>query len=105
MSVTNEELVRYLKAMEDQEATRVRRAMETLTPREAFLVREAAVMGYVQGQADAKAGYGAIPRDSTIVRYTVLGCISQNDSNPQQFRLIAAAAEGRRPRASRGESA
>lgn len=102
---TNEELYHYLVAQDSRRDREVAGALATLTAREALLVREAAVMGYVQGQMDAKVGFTEIPRDREIVRQVVLGCISMNGSNPRHYRLIAAAAEGRRPRARREETA
>jgi hypothetical protein len=96
--ITQEQLVEYFAKQARRREERVAAALATLTPREALLVREAAVMGYVIGAREARDGQYPVPPDSAIVRDVVLGCISQNDSNPDHFKLIAAADEGRRPR-------
>lgn len=99
----NQELLEYLAAGDLRRARQVEDTLAALTPREALLVREAAVIGYVNGQQDAKAGHFDVPRDSDIVHMSVLGAISANGSNPNHFKLIAAAAEGRRPRVRKEE--
>lgn len=89
------DLVRALAAGDRRRVAQVERTLETLTPREARLVREAAVMGYVQGAMDHHPDHRpAIQPDSQIVAQVVLGCIS----NEERFGMIAAASEGRRPR-------
>lgn len=50
-----EEIVRYVAARDQERAERVDRALAALTGRERALVREAAVMGYVQGAMYASA--------------------------------------------------
>ncbi len=89
------DLVRVFAAGDRRRAAQVERTVETLTPREARLVREAAVMGYVEGAMDAApTKRGNIPPDSAIVAQVVVACIA----NEERFGMIAAASEGRRPR-------
>ena len=96
----DEALVEYLIGREEGRERQVRETLAVLTPREAQLVREAAVMGYVQGNRAGAVGHTAIPRDRDIVHEVVLSCSSM----PEYYRLIGAASEGRRPREKRGES-
>lgn len=56
-------LVDYLACRDAARAARVRAQLAALTPREETLVREAASMGFVQGQRHHKA---ATPGDSAI---------------------------------------
>lgn len=56
-------LVDYLARRDAARAARVRAQLAALTPREETLVREAASMGFVQGQRHHKA---ATPGDSAI---------------------------------------
>lgn len=100
MSIDDEVLLRYLFGREEARRRQVHETLATLTPREARLVREAAVMGFVRGSMAGRAGQTDIPRDSDIVHEVVLGCSSM----PEHYRLIAAASEGRRPREKRGDS-
>lgn len=89
------DLLRVFADGERRRAAQVERTLETLTPRERRLVREAAVMGYVEGAMDAApTKRGNIPQDSAIVAQVVLACISASE----RFGMIAAASEGRRPR-------
>jgi hypothetical protein len=64
-----------------------------LTAFEARLVREAAVMGWVQGLEDAKAGILRPPADSEAVARVVAAAARL----PENFPIIAAVAQGRRP--------
>lgn len=74
---------------------RAARALETMTPRERQLVREAAVMGYVQGVRSTDGGHRAtIPPDSQILADVLIACASFADL----YQFIAAAGEGKRPR-------
>lgn len=81
------DLLRYFTAREQQRADRVQSRLDALTPRERWLVHEAAVMGYVQGSmageiAADRSGRAQIPPDSQIVASVILGCDSMSDRYP-----------------------
>jgi hypothetical protein len=74
------ELINYLVNRDRAREERTDQALAALTPRELALVREAAVMGYVQG-AMAQKGQ-AIPVDSAILRLVVTACLAIPDLYP-----------------------
>lgn len=74
-------LAGYLDVRREDRRAEVERLAGTLTTREIRLVREAAVMGYVQG---AKNGpyRKTIPHDSEILREVLEGCLAHADLYP-----------------------
>lgn len=78
-----EQLVRYLAARDKERAENVRLTWEKLSPREQRLVREAAVMGWVQGVRSIPGSYKAeIPRDNEIVSRVLEGCFVFDRRHP-----------------------
>lgn len=77
-----DELVRYLAERDRQRAERVHRVYETLTKREQRLVREAAVMGFVQGTRHAGGFDVPIPPDRRIVAQVIDACFAFPDLYP-----------------------
>jgi len=75
-----EQLADYLTAREHERDQRTTNALAALTPREQALVREAAVMGYVQGAMSQRGE--AIPPDSKILRQVVTACLTMPDLYP-----------------------
>jgi hypothetical protein len=75
-------LADYLAIRDEQRQQRVLRALNALSPRERQLVREAAVMGYVQGVRAAGVGDVDIPRDAFILHLVVDACFSFDDLYP-----------------------
>ena len=78
-----EDVLTYLQKREKARLDEFAALMETLSPREQSLVREAAVMGFVQGTMAA----GGIPRehfpkDSEITQRVVEGCRDVPDLYP-----------------------
>ncbi len=91
MSTTIPEgLAAYLAARDRLRARQVSDALAALTPREQALVREAAVMGYVQGAFDTGAIGAKIPADSKILAAVIAACLAAPDLYP----AIAAQATG-----------
>lgn len=58
---------------------RATRMVEAMTEREARLVREAAVMGFVHGRM---SGDSPFPRDTQILHQVLLGCDMYSDTYP-----------------------
>jgi hypothetical protein len=78
-----DQLATYMAAREDLRATAVRRRWESLSKREQRLVREAAVMGYVEGVRSQPGGHDAkIPPDMDIVGMVIDSCSSMPDLYP-----------------------
>lgn len=73
-------LIRYLEQRDAQRAQVVNDALARLTDRERHLVKEAAVMGYVQ--AMRRTGGRDIPGDATIVVRVIEGCLENADLYP-----------------------
>ena len=88
-----EEILRYLAARDADRERGVDRALASLTDRERALVRDAAVMGYVQGVQATHAKEAAIPGDSVIVRRVIAGCQVFDDLYPTISALGGAAEE------------
>ncbi|WP_326646631.1 hypothetical protein OG884_18555 [Streptosporangium sp. NBC_01755] len=77
------DLAGYLAAQDHRRDDRVNRALDALSDREKRLVREAAVMGYVQGAMAANPGKRPdIPKDSAIVWQVVDACRAFPDLYP-----------------------
>ena len=74
------ELIDYLVDRDRAREERIDQALGALTPRELALVREAAVMGYVQG--DLAPQGQAIPPDTSILRRVVSACLTVPDLYP-----------------------
>jgi predicted esterase len=77
-------IVRYVAARDQERAERVDAALAAMTDRERALVREAAVMGYVQGAMYASGGAPTppIPPDAAVVARVVAACQSMEDLYP-----------------------
>ncbi len=82
MTVTDEAMARLFAARMKDHAARVEGHLSLLTPRERELVREAAVMGWVQGVRTAGGDEQNIPDGNEIVRYVVGQCLSFDDLYP-----------------------
>lgn len=74
-------LAAYLVARDAQRDAAVSRALEALSDRERALVREAAVMGYVQGTR-GMVPPAEIPKDSAIVWGVIDACRAHADLYP-----------------------
>lgn len=68
-----EALVRYFKALDDHHARELARALNGLTMREKLLVKEAAVMGWVQGVRHSDLEY---PGDRYVLASVIGACVS-----------------------------
>jgi hypothetical protein len=95
---------RYMAIRQQQRADSVNAAMNTLTPFERRIVREAAVMGYVQGAMAGRSRAtldkpqdGDIPSDADMLFEVVSACIHMSDLYP----YLAAASTGKRRRVTR----
>lgn len=87
-------LAAYMAAREQYRGEEVRRRWDALSTRERRLVREAAVMGYVQGVRSQPGGHTAtIPHDAVIVTAVIDACLSFPDLYP----TIDRAGSRRRP--------
>ena len=73
-------IINYLAVRDRQRAQEVDAALQRRTPNEVQLMREAAVMGYVQG---VQAGRDvAIPKDLALLRMVVGACLAMPDLYP-----------------------
>lgn len=74
----------YLANMREERSERAVQMYESLTPREQALVRDAAVMGFVNGlwAADGWVSKKDIPPDSKIIEEVLLLCEAQADLYP-----------------------
>lgn len=75
-----EQLLNYFATREAQRADAVNAVLSELTDRELRLVKEAAVMGYVQGAMHLKGE--RIPKDSQILATVIDACLSHADLYP-----------------------
>jgi len=75
-----EALVHYLAARDAQRTEDVESVLASLTERERRLVREAAVMGYVQGRQHP-AGDDH-PKDAAVLSLVVDACLANRDLYP-----------------------
>lgn len=77
------DLMGYLATREQQRQANITAALERLSDRERLLIREAAVMGYVQGRFSVAASDGTpIPPDSQVLALVVDGCLAMGDRYP-----------------------
>jgi hypothetical protein len=74
-------LAAYLATRDAQRDAAVSRVLGALSDRERVLVREAAVMGYVQGTLDVRA-HIEFPRDAAIVWRVIDACRACADRYP-----------------------
>lgn len=74
-------LLDYLAKRDAERADAVQERLATLTERERLLIKEAAVMGYVQGVRNGPYR-DKIPGDRAILAEVVQACISFNDLYP-----------------------
>jgi hypothetical protein len=75
-----EALAAYLVARDRDREQHTDAALAALTLRERYLIREAAVMGYVQGAMSPRGE--AIPPDSEVLRLVVSACLAMPDLYP-----------------------
>ncbi|GAA4626676.1 hypothetical protein GCM10023196_035890 [Actinoallomurus vinaceus] len=73
-------LVAYLAERDRHRARRVANALAERTPAERTLMKEAAVMGYVQGRQASRDA--EVPPDSAILRSVVAACLDMPDLCP-----------------------
>ena len=78
--VLPEWLVDYVFKRDQQRADEVNSVLSALTDRERRLVREAAVMGYVQGRRHPASEEH--PKDGTVLAHVVAGCLANADLYP-----------------------
>lgn len=76
-----EALLNYFSARQRERHERVNRVVGSLSEHERALVREAAVMGYVQGTLDQRAGV-EFRKDSAIVWTVIDACQAHADLYP-----------------------
>lgn len=82
MTAVDEAVARMFAANALNRAARAEAQLTLLTPRERELVREAAVMGWVQGVRTTGGSEQHIPHDRDIVRQVVEHCQSFDDMYP-----------------------
>lgn len=75
------QLAAYLNTRAVQRTEAVDRLAANFTPRELRLIREAAVMGYVQGAMNGRHRV-TIPPDEQITREVMGACLSNRDLYP-----------------------
>lgn len=75
-------LLEYFRASEQARTDYVAATWNSLSPREQRLMKEAAVMGYVQGVRMHGPMNAEIPPDSTIVYQVIASCRSNEDLYP-----------------------
>jgi hypothetical protein len=75
-----EALAAYLTAQREAREQRTDRALAALTLRERYLIREASVMGYVQGAMSPRGE--AIPPDSEVLRLVIAAALAMPDLYP-----------------------
>lgn len=68
------EMVAYFETRARQREDEIDERLAELTPRERSLVRDAAVMGYVQGRLDERARV-EFPKDTSIMRMVVYAAL------------------------------
>lgn len=78
----SDRLLRYLADRDEERRRAVQRTLDGLTDREQALIREASIMGYVQGVRAAGAYNATIPSDSEILRTVVDACLKFSDLYP-----------------------
>jgi hypothetical protein len=74
MSLFDDQLAEYFEARAGQRERDLDNRLAELSPREQSLIRDAAVMGYVLGRTDERAGC-VFPRDTSIFRGVVYAAL------------------------------
>jgi hypothetical protein len=87
-------VITYMQGRQQSRAARLNEMVGALTSRELELIREAAVMGFVQGNM---AQRGDIPGDSDIVTLVLREC----DGMPDLYPMVAALPKRPRKRKAR----
>lgn len=82
MTELPEGLERYLAVRQADRERAVDVALARLTPQEQRLVREAAVMGYVQGMRSGAGPDDRPPPDTVVMRLVVDACLALPDLYP-----------------------
>lgn len=77
----------YLASRDQERAERRNAALAALTERERRLVREFAVMGFVQGRMGSRDA--PFPKDSAILAWTIDGLLSNAGEAFTEFRMAA----------------
>lgn len=90
--MNDEALAEYLDKQAASRASRTATFLASLTERERRLMREAAVMGWIQGQRHANL---AIPKDSAIVEIVTTAALSMPDLYPVHALLAQSPSAGR----------
>lgn len=85
------QLAGYLAKRDLFHARRVQQVIDRLTPFEARLLREAAVMGYVRGSLYSGPLRDRLPKDHVMIRDVIDSCLA---GERRRFPLIHALAEG-----------
>ena len=85
--VQRKQFERYLAIREQQRQDRLDEMVAALTEREFQLIKEAAVMGYVQGRRSGGTEETPFPKDGEIVSMVLLCADSVNDLYPLLFSL------------------
>lgn len=88
-------LLAYLARRDADRATVVRDFLASLTDRERALMRDAAVMGYVQGRRHLEGE--PHPKDSAVLAMVVDACLHFTDLYPGVAYVAAHATEEPRP--------
>lgn len=87
--MTDEQLTAYLATRDAQRAEAVERFLAKLTPREQRLVREAAVMGWVQGLQRNRGDADAVLPDSAMLATVVEAMFANADLYPVTSHVAA----------------
>lgn len=72
----------YIANLREKRSAAATSMYESLTPREQSLVRDAAVMGFVQGSRITIEERGKFPADSEIIEEVLLACQWMSDLYP-----------------------
>ena len=88
-SVLPEAVVQMVLAGDERRDSEATTMWTHLTDRERALVREAAVMGYVNGVMAERGNRESIPKDMQILKEVLLACRSMRDQYPNLGWLTA----------------
>lgn len=80
MNVLSDQMIRYFERREATRAAAVESVLASLTDREKALVKDAAVMGYINGTMHVPGE--PIPRDGRIVTNVIAACLHHPDLYP-----------------------
>lgn len=83
-----EALVQYMAERDAQRADAVRAFLDSLTDRERALIRDFAVMGYVQGRMHPQGEKH--PKDSHVLALVVDACMAHRDLYPAVNAMLEA---------------